>query len=75
MPYWYLEKLKNCNSMYRDLTKSAIPTKYVIVNVCRPPNEMVDTFNIFVNEFDMFLNNLSKMNSLHTFVRTSTFIC
>ena len=42
--------------------KTPYPQKYVIVNVYRPPNEIVDTFNIFVNEFDMFLNNLSKMN-------------
>ena len=48
--------------------KAPYPQKYVIVNVYRPPNEIVDKFNIFVNEFDMFLNNLSKMNR-------STYIC
>ena len=48
--------------MYRDLTKAPYPQTYVIVNVYRPPDEIVDTFHIFVNEFDMFLNNLSKMN-------------
>ena len=48
--------------------KTPYPQKYVIVNVYRPPNEVVDKFNIFVNEFDMFLNNLSKMNR-------STYIC
>ena len=48
--------------------KAPYPQKYVIVNEYRPPNKIVDTFNIFVNEFDMFLNNLSKMNK-------STYIC
>ena len=48
--------------------KAPCPQKYVIVNVYRPPNEIVDKLNIFVNEFDMFLNNLSKMNR-------STYIC
>ena len=48
--------------------KAPYPQKYVIVNVYRPPNEIGDKFNIFVNEFDMFLNNLSKMNR-------STYIC
>ena len=48
--------------------KATYPQKYVIVNVYRPPNEIVETFNIFINEFNMFLNNLSKMNR-------STYIC
>ena len=48
--------------------KAPYPQKYVIVNVYRPPNEIADKFNIFVNEFDMFLNNLSKINR-------STYIC
>ena len=48
--------------------KAPYPQNYVIVNVYRPPNEIVETFNIFINEFDMFLNNLSKMNR-------STYIC
>ena len=48
--------------------KVPLPQKYVIVNIYRPPNEIVDTFNIFVNEFEMCLTNLSKMNR-------STYIC
>ena len=41
--------------------KAPYPQKHVIVNVYRPPNEIVDTLN-------MFLNNLLKINR-------STYIC
>ena len=37
------------------------PKKYIIGNVYRPPCEIIEKFNIFLDEFDLFMNNLSKM--------------